>query len=311
MNLYDRQFNRLVEHIKNNSKETLILNLISRLNEIKSEIIKDYNNFVDYYNTYSFWGTLNPEIGNFETLISRIDILKNNIDNIVWFYNKLKDYKSKRTLYAILLNWLVINTVLLNDVKINEKQYFDLDIFPNNKDDVFVDCGAYTGDTIKDYISMYGNDYKKIYAYEIELNSFNALKQLTYDNINAINKGISDKDEILYINLLEESSANTLSNIKNENSVQCTSLDNDIKEKISFIKMDIEGYEQKAILGAKEHIKNDTPKLAISIYHGYKALIEIPKMIEEINTNYDFYLRHYGGNLIPTEFILLCKGVDK
>ncbi len=30
-------------------------------------------------------------------------------------------------------------------------------------------------------------------------------------------------------------------------------------------------------------------------------------MIDEMYPGYQFYLRHYGGNLIPTEFVLLCK----
>ena len=30
-------------------------------------------------------------------------------------------------------------------------------------------------------------------------------------------------------------------------------------------------------------------------------------MINEMNPNYKFYLRHNGGDLIPTEFVLLCK----
>ena len=49
--------------------------------------------------------------------------------------------------------------------------------------------------------------------------------------------------------------------------VETVSLDCDIEEKITLLKTDIEGAEWDALLGAKEHIKNDKPKLAISIYH--------------------------------------------
>ena len=71
-----------------------------------------------------------------------------------------------------------------------------------------------------------------------------------------------------------------------------------------MIKMDIEGGETKAIIGCSKHIKEDNPKLLISVYHNYEDLWKIPRMIEEINNNYNFYLRCYGTELFPTEIIL-------
>ncbi len=71
--------------------------------------------------------------------------------------------------------------------------------------------------------------------------------------------------------------------------------------------MDIEGAEYKALEGCREHIKKDTPTLLISIYHGFNDLIKIPKLINSINKNYNFYLRYYGGNIFPTEIVLIAK----
>ena len=71
--------------------------------------------------------------------------------------------------------------------------------------------------------------------------------------------------------------------------------------------MDIEGAEFKALNGCKEHIKNDSPTLLISIYHGFDDLIRIPKLIKSFNKNYNFYLRYYGGNIFPTEIVLVAK----
>lgn len=61
--------------------------------------------------------------------------------------------------------------------------------------------------------------------------------------------------------------------------------------------MDIEGSEQKAIIGAKKHIQNEHPKLLISVYHNHEDLWKIPKMINEITPNYNFYLRYYENNI--------------
>ena len=58
------------------------------------------------------------------------------------------------------------------------------------------------------------------------------------------------------------------------------------------------------LMGAKKHIKNDHPKLAISVYHGNSDIWEIPKIIHEIDSSYSFYLRYYGGCLYPNEIVL-------
>ena len=76
--------------------------------------------------------------------------------------------------------------------------------------------------------------------------------------------------------------------------VELVTLDDDIKEKITFLKMDIEGSEINALLGAKNHIIKDHPKLAICTYHHYEHLWEIPKLIKSFNPDYRLYLRYNG-----------------
>ena len=44
----------------------------------------------------------------------------------------------------------------------------------------------------------------------------------------------------------------------------------------------------------------------ISIYHNNNHYFKITKLINEYNKNYKFYLRNYGGNLYPTEIILIA-----
>ena len=89
--------------------------------------------------------------------------------DFVWLYENLADYKSKYILYAILNNYYNFDFISLGKVT-NDiyKHYFDLDILKLQQDEVFVDMGAYIGDTILDFINSYGTDsYKKIYCYEI------------------------------------------------------------------------------------------------------------------------------------------------
>ena len=77
-------------------------------------------------------------------------------------------------------------------------------------------------------------------------------------------------------------------------------LDDVIREKVTFIKMDIEGEELEALKGGAEIIKNYKPKLAISVYHKLEDLVEIPRFIMNLDSTYKLYLRHYWN----------CSGTD-
>ena len=127
-----------------------------------------------------------------------------------------------------------------------------------------------------------------------------------YPNIKFIKKAVGDKISNLYINKSSvDNSANTISD-KGEITIPVTTLDEDIKDKITMIKMDIEGSEQKALNGCKQHIMNDHPKLLISVYHNHEDLWKIPQMINEMSNDYQFYLRYYGNNIFPTEIVLIA-----
>jgi FkbM family methyltransferase len=64
-------------------------------------------------------------------------------------------------------------------------------------------------------------------------------------------------------------------------------------EKLDFIKMDIEGSEPKALVGAERTIRKCRPKLAISIYHDLRHFASIPNWIDSLNLGYRFYVDHF------------------
>ena len=61
----------------------------------------------------------------------------------------------------------------------------------------------------------------------------------------------------------------------------------------SYIKMDIEGEELAAVLGAEKTIKNFRPKMRIAAYHRTEDLFSIPKAVYKINPEYKIYMRHF------------------
>ena len=188
------------------------------------------------------------------------------------------------------------------------KHYFDLDIMPNLKNEIFADIGAYTGDSILDFIFTYGeNAYKKIYCYEMSENNMKlAMNNLKiYKDIVYKQNAVVEKNKKLFYDECIDSSATKLGD--GNKCVLGVSLDEDIREKLTLIKMDIEGGEKNALLGAEKHLKENKPKLLISVYHNNTDLFELPKLIKNFNKTYKMHLRYYGGPIFPTEIVLICK----
>ena len=67
-------------------------------------------------------------------------------------------------------------------------------------------------------------------------------------------------------------------------------------DKITFIKMDIEGSERYALEGAVQVIKRDKPRMAICIYHSPEDMYEIPFWIKNTVPEYKLYIRHHSDN---------------
>jgi len=59
---------------------------------------------------------------------------------------------------------------------------------------------------------------------------------------------------------------------------------------VDFIKIDTEGYEKQILQGARETIKKFSPVIACSAYHLKGDKIEIPKLVQSINSNYHYKL---------------------
>ncbi len=307
MNIIDKKFNTLTNTIKKQTLEEVYNTIYDNFFKINSSIQKSLE---DYFDKFDYWGKLNIKDNNFEELNNRAISLKEHIEDYIWLYNKLEDYRSKKLLFAILNNWYQFDFNTLNtSIEKNYPHYFDLDIVKCDKNEIFVDLGAYIGDTIADYLNYYGLDnYKKIYCYEITNESFNALQNnlSKFDNIEFRKKAVSNQEGKIFIKESNvDPSANTISTNGNI-SIETVTIDNDIKEDVTMIKMDIEGAEEKALLGCQKQIIKNKPKLLISVYHNHEDLWKIPRMISNMKSNYKFYLRYYGNNIFPTEIVLIA-----
>lgn len=303
MNYVDANFKWLMERIKGKSEEELFRHMKEKYDLLPIEIKDSIEHFLS---DFGYWGKLDSKNNEYEEIRKKAISFHEHIEDLEWLYNKLEDYRSKKLLFGILYNWYDYDFHTLKELMDTTFcHYFDLDLI-KCRDEVFVDVGSYIGDTTLDFIHSYGeNSYKKIYCYEMTKETFHSLVNnlKNYQGIECRNKAISDKKEILHMSSNStSSSANTLS--KEGIEIEAISLDEDILDDITMIKMDIEGAEEKALIGAKKHIQKSHPKLLISIYHNHEDIWKIPKLIEEICPGYTFYLRFYGSNIFPTEIVL-------
>lgn len=307
MNIIDRNFADLAKEIRSMNQQEIFLKILSSYEKVPEETRESC---IAFFRAYDFWGALDPAAGIYDQIEGKAQALAEHIGDFEWLYERLGDYRSKKTLYAILSNWYRYDFAATTETKeYLFDSYFDLDVVRCGKDEVIVNLGAYTGDTILSYIKNYGEDcYQKIYCYEITPQTFGYLKEnlRSFRGIDLRLKGIGDRPESMFIRENStSSSANTLGGDSGEE-IGVTTLDDDIKEPVSLIIADIEGFEQKAILGARKHILQDHPKLLISVYHNNEDLWKIPRMIHDISPDYQFYLRYKSSPIYPTEITLLA-----
>lgn len=264
---------------------------------------------------YHKWMYVDPEIfkeykkGYFEQIHNK---LKENSKKINSVYNMLADELSCITLEYILMHRMHHRLDLVE--KVYEKnQYFGNDLIEKAGTNI-IDCGAYTGDTLRRFMNKLEDDSSyQYYAFEAEKKNYDILLNSCKDipNVHAYNIAVWDKQEELFFDNddnTDKVSGRIIEIGDDSKKVAADSLDNVIGDKkIDMITMDIEGAEIGALNGAKKIIKKWHPCLAISAYHKLEHLWEIPILIKEMNNNYQIYFRHHRWNMDDT----VCYGIIK
>lgn len=175
-----------------------------------------------------------------------------------------------------------------------EKQYFE-EFMKIDQEQTFVDAGCYDGKTVHQFINWQPN-YEKVIAFEPDKTNYTVCTKNLQDveRIEVIQAGLGNEN--CRVSFKETATSGSCIDRTGEDFIDVIKLDDVIeKDKISFIKMDIEGAELDALRGAQKVIHRDHPKLAICVYHKKYDLVELPQYINEISDNYVFYLRIYSN----------------
>jgi len=190
------------------------------------------------------------------------------------------------------------------------------------ENEIILDCGAYEGDTLARFTKIYGPAVKRIYSFECMPQSLRKLKEVaaTLTTLNdtpevvILPYALSDYiGKTTFMAIPSRPGGSFISDglptarlayyAKEEVEVDVSTIDALIPkdEKVTQIKMDIEGGEYAALLGARETILRCKPKLAISLYHSGEDYYRLPLLIKEMVPEYKIAVRHHHKRHVDTD----------
>jgi FkbM family methyltransferase len=162
----------------------------------------------------------------------------------------------------------------------------------------FVDCGAYTGDTIDNFRRL-GHRFAAVAAFEPDPAHYPRLvAALASEHAAVFPCGVWNRMEQLRF-----TANDAASHIADDGGsvIQTLALDDALPGFApTFIKMDIEGAEANALDGARKTIARHRPRLAISAYHRPGDLWDLLLKIRRWDLGYRFHLRSHSFNGFDT-----------
>lgn len=175
--------------------------------------------------------------------------------------------------------------------------------------EVFVDCGAYVGDTVEEYIKERAGVPEKIVAFEPNPSNYTAaavrMERLRQEwavpdgKMELIRAGVGEKSCFVSDQDENMGGASVFTLVKGEEvtsgGIQVVSLDDYFADQpVSFIKADIEGYEYLLVNGAKNVIQRNKPRWALCIYHSPYDMYRLALRLKELCPEYKFAVRQHS-----------------
>lgn len=221
------------------------------------------------------------------------------------FYSKLIRFPNGIYAYKkYLLPGTVHSEVFFDKHFIEDLEHLDR---LRNRD--IIDVGAYIGDSalmLQDYTD------KKVYAFDPNPKNIakinETIKLNNSQKIVPVEMGLAEIAQNSFMRNSVSGKGFTNSGVR----VNITTLDewagnNEIN--VGLIKVDIEGFEQKFLMGARETIRKHRPSMLISIYHNASDLFDIKPLIEGMNLGYKFKIRRNCNNKITQDTMLICESL--
>jgi FkbM family methyltransferase len=220
-------------------------------------------------------------------------------DQITEVYENLADEESKKQFYDHINCRIHLNFEGL-PVADTANQYFPSDIVTLSNKEVFLDGGAYDGDTLSEFTNRTGENFSKYLALEPDPANYKKLERIAASfnkgKVEVFQLAVGAENTILKFDATGGAGAGFSDAGGIE--VESKTIDDYFYEyKPTYIKLDIEGAELDALKGAAKTINTYKPKLAVCIYHLPNDLWEIFLYLKKQYPFYNFFTRthQYDG----------------
>jgi FkbM family methyltransferase len=190
--------------------------------------------------------------------------------------------------------------------------YFNSDFFPIKEQEVFANVGALVGECAVEFARTCKTKkitYKEIINFEPDPENFCQLVKNTehLPNVRCIPCALWSQNGRMNFSPEEPGSSRLSGDGALEIDVAC--MDEMLPDtEVTLVKMDVEGAEVEALIGATKTIARCRPKLAISLYHKRDDIFKIPLLLNKICPEYKFYIRHHATNFSETVLYAIADG---
>ena len=237
-----------------------------------------------------------PDVPVFGDGILDIGYFNSNFKRLENVYNRLSDETSKKAYVCALKYRLSGKIDYLSECETTIDESYK-NILRPKENVTYIDVGAYTGDTVREFKHYSGNNIT-VHAFEPDTKNFKKLS--LYKENSEIrdffiyNCAAWDKDE--QIGFYSRSGRNSAGTTSHEGAKKTTingvRVDS-VCTYADFVKIDAEGSDKKAVCGMKNLISDHSPALCIAAYHRTEDYFDIPESVLDINPNYNIYFRHF------------------
>jgi len=245
--------------------------------------------------------------------------IKKHETKLLAVYERLADAVSRET-FASVLNYKLSGKLSYLQACTTNRAEDLRTIFSFGGEEMYLDLGAYNGDTVQEFLQLTRGRYKKIVALEPDPKNFKKLTDFVRQNelkhITCLQAGVWNDCGSLELTgnggrqstfweadrsrFATQPLSQTCSMKKKIKKQQVTVVSVDAvlgNDHADYMKFDVEGVEKEALEGAAGHLAPDgngaLPKLLVAAYHHDEDLFALPLLLWKLQPEYKIYLRKH------------------
>ncbi|MEO7496063.1 MAG: FkbM family methyltransferase [Massilia sp.] len=271
------------------------------------------------------------------------DITLNNVEEHFAVADLFSDHYSKIAYLNLMLYRLTLNPMYLEQYAVGRGGYYDYNTYLFEKtfialgeQEVYVDAGAFDGDSLTAFLFAVKGKYRHIYTFEPGPESNRQIRarlaglESEYGkplgkSITLIEKGVWSSTTTLKFSpnftyedantrssplgghLLESGLRSAIDQSSIDDSqlheVPVTTIDEATNQDATFIKYEVEGSELQGLMGARRTIERNRPRLAVAVYHKPEDLLVLPRYVRDMGMDYKIGFRQHDRGTPDATYI--------